>query len=311
MKLSVILPVFNEEGNLLPLYRKLVKVLKQHRYSYEIIFIDDGSTDNSYNILKKIYLQDKKHVKVIKFRKNYGQTASINSGFKYSNGDILITMDSDLQNDPSDIPKLLNKLKEGYDVVSGWRYNRKDGFSKKVMSRFSNWLHRKLTGLNIHDSGCTLKAYKREVIKDLELYGEIHRYIPALTYWKGFKIAEVKVRHHPRIYGKTKYNWKRLVKGLLDLINIKFWMQYSSRPLHLFGAFGLLQIFFGGLLFTYLIIMRLFFNEPLSDRPLFLLSILTVIGGFQFLILGFLSDIMIKVYYGGRHEPYNIEKILR
>ena len=239
--LTIVIPVYNEEENISPLYNELKEVLSPIE-DYEIIFIDDGSTDGTYKELTKIHKFG--DIKIIKFRRNFGQTAALKAGFDFALGDILITMDADMQNDPKDIINIMKEMEDSkYDAISGWRYERRDKITKKIYSRLSNWLARKLTGLKIHDFGCTLKAYKKECIKDLELYGEIHRYIPALLSWRGYKIKEIKVNHRKRKYGKTKYNFWRLFKGLLDIINIKFWIKYSTRPLHFFGIIGIFSFF--------------------------------------------------------------------
>lgn len=310
MDISIIIPVYNEEKNIPILHKKLKDVLTRLNKSYEIIYVDDGSTDSSFSVLKKIADRDET-VTIIKLRKNFGQTSALDAGFKNSTGSIIITIDADLQNDPEDIPKLIEKLEEGFDVVSGWRYKRKDPFSKKIFSRISNYLRRKLTREIIHDSGCTLKAYKRICIKDLDLYGEMHRYIPTLLRWKGFKITEIKVKHYPRKYGKTKYNYKRLIRGLLDLLSAKFWLDYSTRPLHFFGTIGLLLILIGTILAIlnmgyYLFILKKLF----SVGPILLLSSLFILTGIQFLLFGFLADIEIKTYYSSE-KTYNIEKIYK
>lgn len=306
IELSIVVPVFNEEINVSMLYKKITEALKKE--NYEIIFVDDGSSDNTFNILKKIAHSDKK-VKLIKFRKNFGQTAAFYEGFQQAKGKIIISMDGDLQNDPFDIPRLVKKLNEGFDAVCGWRYNRVDSFGKKIFSFFANKIRRMLTKETIHDSGCSLRAYKANAIKSLELFGEMHRYIPSLLTWKGFKIAEIKVNHLPRIYGKTKYNFTRLLKGGLDLMMIKFWKQYSARPMHLFGGLGISSFVLGSLTGFYLVIMKLFYAVPLSNRPLLLLAILLVILGVQLFILGFLADIMIKTYYKDK-KYYEVEKIV-
>jgi glycosyltransferase involved in cell wall biosynthesis len=308
-ELSVVIPVYNEEENVRILYEELKEVLSKVGKSYEIIFVDDGSTDRTFQILKELNEKDKT-VKVIRFRRNFGQSAALKAGFDYAKGKIVVSMDGDLQNDPRDIPKLLEKMEnEDLDVVCGWRYNRKDPVSKKLFSKIANWLRRRLTKEKIHDSGCTLRAYKSECVKDLELYGEMHRYIPALLLWKGYRIGEVKVNHRPRVYGKTKYNWKRLIKGFLDLIVVTFWQKYSFRPIHVFGGFGLIFSFVGIFLFLYLIFLRFLYNVGLSDRPLFIVSILLIIVGFQFIATGILADIMLKIYNSDR-KPYLIERIL-
>ena len=249
---------------------------------------------------------------MIKFRRNFGQSAAISAGFNYSNGDVIITMDGDLQNDPEDIPKLLEKLeKEDYDVVCGWRFDRADSMLKKAFSRMANRLRRRFTDEDIHDSGCTLRAYNKECLDDLELYGEMHRYIPALLLWKGYKIGEVKVRHHKRMYGKTKYSWRRIIKGFLDLIVVIFWQKYSARPIHVFGGLGLLLSVVGGVVSLSMVISRIFFEMSLSDRPLFLVSIFMIIVGVQFVVTGVLADIMLKVYHGmNERKHYLVEVVI-
>lgn len=310
LDLSVVIPVLNEEENISDLYSKLKEVLNSLKKSFEIIFIDDGSTDNTPNLIKDLHERDN-NVKLIRFRKNFGQSAAIAAGFEYAKGDIIITMDGDLQNDPRDIPSLLAKIEEGYDAVSGWRRNRKDPFTKKIPSKISNWLARYLTKVNIHDFGCTLKAYKKEAIEDIELYGETHRYIPALLFWKGFKLSEVKVRHHQRKYGKSRYGTWRLVKGFLDLLNLTFWTQYSARPLHFFGALGLIQLLVGFLIGVYLTVIRVFLGYPIAERPLLLLSVLLVILGVQLITFGFLGEIIIRIYYAKEgKKAYEIERVV-
>jgi len=307
--LSVIIPAYNEEKNIVPLYRELTNVLKKLGKDHEIILIDDGSRDNTFRIIESLNKKDKK-IKVIKFRKNFGQTASLDAGFKKAKGNTIVVMDADLQNDPKDIPRLLEKLSKGYDVVSGWRYNRKDGIFKRIVSKFANLFRVLLTKEKIHDAGCSLKAYKKECLKDLDLYGEMHRYITTTLSWKGFKIGEVKVNHRKRRYGKTKYGITRLIKGFLDLIVLKFWMQYSARPIHIFGGIGILSFVIGFVIGLYLTFIRLLFGSPLSNRPLLLLAILLVILGVQLLVLGILGDILIKTYYGRERKYYSIEKEL-
>ena len=302
--ISIVVPTYNEEKNVSILYENLMDVLERN---YEIIFVDDGSTDNTFNELQKLHEKNKK-VKIIKFRKNFGQSATLKAGFDYSKGDIIITMDADLQNDPHDIPQLLEKIKD-YDCISGWRCDRKDSVFKKIPSKISNWLHRKLTGVDIHDSGCTLKAYKKEAIKNLELYGETHRYIPAMLSWQGYKIGEVKVTHHKRKYGKTKYNYTRFPKGLLDLLFISFWKKYQSRPLHLMGGFGIISFIAGFFISLYLTVLKLFFNVSLSNRPLLLLGVLLMIIGVQFIVFGFLAEISIRTYFTNK-KTYTIEKVI-
>lgn len=309
MDLSIVIPVYNEQENVSLLYQRNKQVLDKVRRDYEIIFVDDGSTDNTFRELQKIHAKDKK-VKIIKFRGNFGQTAALDAGFKLAKGDIIVAMDGDLQNDPADIPRLLEKMQEGHDVVSGWRYPRKDPLMKHILSRCADKLRRFITGERIHDSGCTLKAYRKECFENLDLYGEMHRFIPALLLWKGFKIAEIKVQHHPRKYGRTNYNVLRLVKGFLDLLVVKFWMQYSARPIHLFGGLGLLLTLLGFLAGVYLSYQRLFLMIPIGGRPLLLLAVLLIILGVQCIIFGLITDILIKIYFGEGNRAYTIEKVL-
>jgi len=309
--ISVVIPFYNEEDNIAPIHAELSSVLKSLNRDFEIILVDDGSTDNTFQNMEKVRKNDDS-VKIIKFRKNFGQSAALKAGFDFAKGDVVISMDGDMQNDPTDIPVLLNKLtNEDYDVVCGWRADRKDPFSKRIISKFANLVRRNITSEFIHDSGCTFRAYKNECVKGLELYGETHRYIPAMLLWKGYRIGEVKVKHHSRKYGVTKYNWRRVVKGFLDLIVISFWQKYSVRPIHVFGGFGMMLSVLGIVIGGYLGIMRLFFGVDLSDRPLFSVAILMVIVGVQFIVSGILADIMLKIYYGqNERKNYLVEKVL-
>jgi len=310
-ELSIVIPAYNEQKNVSLLYQKLNKVLSNIQTSYEIIYIDDGSTDNTFSELESLQIKDK-HIKVIKFRRNFGQTFALDAGFKAAQGKIIIAMDADLQNDPDDIPSLLEKMKEGYDVVCGWRKSRKDPLLKHIISRGANLLRKIIINDKIHDSGCTLKAFKKECFDNLDLYGEMHRFIPSLLEWQGFRVTEIAVKHHKRRYGKTKYTISRVIKGFLDMIVVKFWVKYSSRPTHLFGGIGLLMTFLGIATGFYLSIRKIldYHHYSLSNRPLLLLAILLVILGVQFVVSGLLADIMVKTYYGQR-KPYDIEKELK
>ncbi|MBD3249153.1 glycosyltransferase [Candidatus Woesearchaeota archaeon] len=309
MDISIIIPAYDEEDNVLPLYDKIKEVMENmpsyfkkldqkdlsKRYkSYEIIFIDDGSSDMTFENLKKI---KDRNVRLIRFRKNFGQSAAWLAGFHHAQGDVVFTMDSDLQNDPKDIPRLLAKLEEGYDCISGWRRKRKDSLSKHIFSRISNLLRHKLINDNVHDSGCSLKAYRKECLKDIELYGEMHRYITSLIKLRGFRIGEIKVRHMPRIHNKTKYNLYRIIKGFLDLWNVWFWQKFSGRPLHLFGALGILIISFGLIGGFFSVYMKIFRKVDLSDTFLPVIAIFSVMVGIQLLVSGILGDIIIKNYH--------------
>ena len=305
MNLSIVIPVYNEEENILPLYQALSEVLKNTKKKYEIIFIDDGSKDNSFHFLVEVAKKDKRVV-VIKLRKNFGQTAALSAGFENASGSTIITMDGDMQNDPRDIPKLLEKINEGYDVVSGWRYERNDPLSKKIPSGVASWLRRKITNDEIHDAGCSLKAYRKECFKDIVLYGEMHRFIPTLLRWRGFKVTEVKVNHLPRKHGKTKYGIGRIMRGFLDLINAKFWMDFSTRPIHFFGKAGFYFIFIGILSFIYNLIR---YKSNVLVGPTLILGVLFVIVGIQFVLFGFLSEIQVRSYFSeNKKRVYSIDK---
>lgn len=306
-KISVVVPAYNEEKNLEILYEKLKSVLDNLKCEYEIIFVDDGSTDKTFEVLEKLHKKDK-GVKVIQFRKNFGKSAALSAGFRYCTGDIVITMDGDLQDDPSEIPKFIEKLKE-FDVVSGWRYNRKDPITKKLPSKFFNWLAAHITGVKIHDFNCGFKAYKKEVIKEINLYGELHRYIPALASWKGFRVCEIKVAHHPRLHGKSKYGAGRLIKGFLDLITVKFLTTYLNRPLHFFGVFGILSTFFGLLLGLYLIYIWLL-GYGIGNRPLLVLAVLLTILGIQFISTGLIGELIITLNKNVKHIEARILRVL-
>lgn len=309
--ISVVIPLYDEEQNIEILCDKLISVLDGLNRDFEIILVDDGSTDKTLENMLKARNKDDR-VRIIKFRKNFGQSAALKAGFNHAKGDVVISMDGDLQNDPDDIPKLLEKIEnEDWDVVCGWRSDRKDPLPKKILSKIANLIRRNITSELVHDSGCTFRAYRNECVKDLDLYGETHRYIPAMLMWKGYRICEVKVRHHQRKYGMTKYNWRRIIKGFLDLIVISFWQKYSVRPIHVFGGLGLILSISGTLMGGYMGIQRLLFGSSLSDRPLFLLAILMVIIGVQFIVSGILADIMLKVYYGqSDRKNYLIEMVV-
>lgn len=305
LDLSVIVPLYNEEGNVRRLHEKILKACQDLEKSFEIIFIDDGSTDKTVENCLNL-----SPLKLIKFRKNFGQTAAFDAGIKNAKGDIVITLDGDLQNDPADIKLLLAEMKKGFDVVSGWRWKRKDNFSKKFFSRGANFLRKILINDKIQDSGCSLKAYKRECFNDVDLFGEMHRFIPAILEMQGYKVGEVKVTHHPRVSGVTKYNWKRAIKGFVDMISIWFWRKYSSRPLHLFGGTGLSLSFLGFAILFWMVIGKIFFAMSLSQKIWPLVGIFLILVGMQLFIFGLLTDIILKNYYKERKRMnYSIKSI--
>ena len=304
--LSVVVPLYNEEGNVRELHKRIKKACEELGKSYEIIFVDDGSTDKTAK-----NCQNLSPLKLIRFRKNYGQTAGFDAGIKVAQGEIIVTMDGDLQNNPQDIKLLLAKMKEGFDVVSGWRFHRKDPFTKKLSSRLANLLRKFLVKDNIHDSGCSLKAYKRECFKNVDLFGEMHRFIPAILQFDGYKVGEVKVSHFPRIHGQTKYNWKRGLKGIVDMISIWFWRKYASRPLHLFGGSGIIISFIGIAILVWMAIEKIFWDVSLAKKIWPLMGVFLVLIGIQLFIFGLLADIVIKNYYKeqGRMN-YSIKEII-
>lgn len=300
---SVVIPLLNEEENIRPLYAQLKPVLDGLKKSYEIIFIDDGSQDSTYSILQDLAENDPS-VWIIRFRRRFGQTAAFSAGFDMARGDVIITMDGDLQNDAADIPKLLAKVDEGFDVVSGWRVNRQDVFlTRKLPSRMANALISRVTGVRLHDYGCSLKAYRYEVVKNIKLYGEMHRFIPALASWIGIRVAEVPVNHHARKFGRSKYGLGRTIRVILDLLTVKFLLDYATRPIQIFGLLGLACFSLGTILSAYLTILRLFFNQTLSDRPLLLLAILLIMLGVQFIIMGLLGELVVRTYHEAQGKP--------
>ncbi len=311
LDLSIVIPVYNEEENILPLYQRLKDALSQLNQSYEIIWINDGSSDGSLEMLKKIHQHDR-HIKIISFRRNFGQTAALSAGFDYARGEIIMTFDSDLQNDPEDIKKLMDKMKEGYDLVSGWRYDRKEPFlTRRLPSQMANFLISHVSKVKLHDYGCTLKAYRQDVVKSLNLYGEMHRFIPALASIRGITFAEIKVKHHPRTKGKSKYGISRTMRVLLDLFTVKFLMSFSTRPMQIFGLMGVIFSFLGFVIALYLSVLRLFFQQSIAGRPLLLLAILLIILGFQFISLGLLGEMMVRTHHETQEKPiYVVKEVL-
>jgi glycosyltransferase involved in cell wall biosynthesis len=310
MTLSVIIPLYNEEENLPLLYEKLKEYLESLKKEYEILFVDDGSADRTLSILEQIQAKDNRVV-VLSLRRNFGQTAAFAAGFDFARGDIVVTMDGDLQNDPADISKLLELIKD-HDLVSGWRKKRKDPFfSRRLPSLVANWLISKVTGVKLHDYGCSLKAYRRDVIKNLKLYGEMHRFIPAVASWYGVRVAEVEVTHHPRLKGKSKYGISRTLKVVLDLITVKFLQSFSTKPIQFFGPIGVVCGFLGFFISIYLVIDKIFLGHQIGGRPLLLLGALMIIVGIQLIGMGLLGEMLVRVYHESQRKPtYVIKKIL-
>jgi len=310
MTVSIVVPLYNEEENVDILHERLREVLEQMGLEYEILYVDDGSTDTTLSKLEAIQLKDKRVV-VLSLRRNFGQTAAFAAGFDFARGDIVVTMDGDLQNDPKDIPKMLELIKD-YDLVSGWRKKRKDPFfTRRVPSILANWVISKVTGVKLHDYGCSLKAYRRDVIKNLKLYGEMHRFIPAVASWYGVRVAEVETTHYPRLRGKSKYGLSRTVKVILDLITVKFLQSFSTKPLQFFGPIGLFSGAMGFFISLYLTIEKIFIGKPIGGRPLLLLGVLLIIVGIQLIGMGLLGEMLVRVYHESQRKPiYVIKKVI-
>lgn len=305
--ISVVVPVFNEEGNVRELHKEILEVCKKENYKFEIIFVDDGSKDKTPEICKEL-----KPLKYIRMRKNFGQTAAMDAGIKLAQYDYIVTMDGDRQNDPADIPKLVNYLEENdLDIVSGWRKNRKDTVMKKFTSRVANFLRGIIVKDNIHDSGCSLKIYKKECFDHINLYGEMHRFIPALLKIKGFEVGEVVVNHRPRTVGMTKYNWKRTIKGFVDMISLWFWSKYAVRPLHIMGAGGMISIFLGIVCAIWSIVLFVLGYKMSNNIMPPLLTVFFIIVGLLMFIFGLMSDMMSKTYYGsGIDKSYSVKETI-
>jgi glycosyltransferase involved in cell wall biosynthesis len=310
--LSVVIPLLNEEENIPLLYKELKGVLVALDDEHEILFIDDGSTDRSLELLGNLQTNDS-HVVVINFRKNFGQTAAMAAGFDYAQGDVIITMDADLQNDPKDIPRLLEQIKAGNDVVTGWRFDRKDAFiNRRLPSIIANKIISKVTGVNLHDYGCTLKAFRKEVIKSVKLYGEMHRFIPAIASGMGIDFTEVKVNHRARRFGSSKYGISRTIRVILDLITVKFLLSYSTRPIQVFGLMGVISGGIGLLIASIMTFQRQFMGIPLSDRPMLFLAVLLIFVGIQFVSLGLIAELQARTYHESQNKPvYHIKKVFR
>jgi len=295
--LSIVVPIYNEEENISPLYAGIVAALAGQPLEYEVILVDDGSTDNSFAILKKI-AQDDQRVKVVRFRRNFGQTAAMVAGFAAAKGKVLVPMDGDMQNDPADIPRLLEKIEEGYDVVSGWRKDRMDTFlNRKLPSIIANSVISRLTGVHLHDYGCTLKAYRSEVLEEINLYGEMHRFVPALASQVGARMTEIPVNHRHRLHGVTKYGLSRTMRVILDLMTVKFLLNYSTKPIQLFGKLGIYTLMAAFVTGGTTLYMKLFENTSMNRNPLFLLTALLFFMGIQFIVLGLLGELNARTYY--------------
>lgn len=290
---SVVIPLLNEEESLRELHEQLKNVLSRIGGNYELIFVDDGSTDNSFKVLRELR-QRNNRVKAVRFRRNYGKSAALAVGFQKAQGDFVITMDADLQDDPAEIPNIIRELKGGLDVVSGWKKKRKDPLGKTIPSKFFNFVTAKVTGINIHDFNCGLKGYKNDVIKSVNVYGELHRYIPALAHWLGFKVGETVVNHRPRKFGKTKFGMARYSRGFLDLLTVVFTTRYVSRPLHLFGGWGIVSSMAGLFISLWLAYEKYFNGQPLSNRPLFIVALIMIIVGVQFVSMGLLGELITR-----------------
>lgn len=312
MYLSIVIPVYNEEESLPHLHRAIHQALdNQENLDWEIIYVDDGSTDSSLEVLKKLVNDDPGHTGIVEFRRNFGQTAAIAAGIDNSSGEIIVLMDADLQNDPVDIPMMLKNLDQGYDVVSGWRTNRQDRYVTRTFpSRIANRLISWVTGVNLHDYGCTLKAYRREVITSFRLYGEMHRFIPAYASAVGAKIIEVPVQHHPRKYGKAKYGLGRTIKVLLDLFTVKFLISYSHKPIYLFGGTGIIMMLASSLILFFLMVRRIWLKITVFDSPLFFVSTMFMILGFQSILMGLIAELLVRTYHEAQQKPtYSVRQV--
>jgi glycosyltransferase involved in cell wall biosynthesis len=303
VELSIVVPIYNEEDNVAALYESIREALAPASLEYELIFVDDGSSDASFRLLKDIAAEDQR-VKLLRFRRNFGQTAAMAAGFDVAAGSVIIPMDGDLQNDPADIPRLLAKLHEGYDVVSGWRKDRKDTFvTRKIPSMLANALISSMTGVHLHDYGCTLKAYRREVLDGINLYGEMHRFVPALASQFGAKVAELPVNHRPRLYGTSKYGISRTLRVVLDLMTVKFLLTYSTKPIQLFGKWGVYTLLTGFLTGGATLYMKIFDNMSMNRNPLLILTAFLLFMGVQFIVMGLLGELNARTYFESQGKP--------
>jgi glycosyltransferase involved in cell wall biosynthesis len=305
--LSIVIPVYNEEESLRPLHERLARVLGGPGTRHEIIFVNDGSADGSEGVLAGIARADP-NVRVINFRRNYGQTAALMAGFDVARGEVIVPMDGDLQNDPEDIPRLVAKLEEGYDVVSGWRRDRHDGFRRRLASRVANRLVSWISGVRLHDYGCTLKAYRRDALMGVKLYGEMHRFIPVYASWQGARVTELPVNHHARRFGASKYGFERVLKVALDLIVIKFLAGYANKPIYVFGGFGIAALAVSLLAGLYALYLKFFEGTPFILTPLPLLVALTFLAGITSILMGLLAELIMRTWYEAQGKPVYLVK---
>jgi glycosyltransferase involved in cell wall biosynthesis len=309
-EVSVVVPLVNEQDNIGPLYEQITRTLKD-KYQYEIIFVDDGSSDNSFNILADLQKADDR-MRIISFRKNFGQTAALSAGFAHAKGKIIVAIDADLQNDPADIPVMIDKLNEGFDIVSGWRKKRHDNAITRLLpSKIANWIISRITGVKLHDYGCTLKVYRREVLEETKLYGEMHRFIPALASWSGAKIAEITVNHRPRTAGKTKYGIGRTLKVILDLITVKFLGSFSTKPIYIFGGLGLASGIGAIASGWYVVYQKIANDFAINRNPMLVLTAMLITTTIQFILMGLLAELLVRTYHESQNRPtYVIKQIL-
>jgi glycosyltransferase involved in cell wall biosynthesis len=312
VKISIIIPVYNEAENLPLLDQSIQDTMEKLGMPWQVVYVDDGSADTSVDVLVGLGCADPDHCCVVVLRRNFGQTAAIAAGIDYSDGDVIILMDADLQNDPADIPMMMDKIMEGYDVVSGWRVNRQDTFLTRTLpSRIANGLISMVTGVHLHDYGCTLKAYRREVITGFRLYGEMHRFIPAYANSVGARMIEVPVHHHARKFGKTKYGLTRTIKVILDLLTVKFLVSYASKPIYLFGGAGLILIVPSLVALLFLFVRRIWLQIPVLTSPIFQMSTMFMILGFQSILMGFIAELLARTYHESQHKPtYTVRRVI-
>ena len=310
--LSLIIPLYNEEANLPLLYDSIKKALEPLQQNWEVIFVDDGSQDKSLDVLKALVKKDPRHVRAVIFRRNFGQTAAITAGIDHAQGDTIVLLDADMQNDPADIPMLLAKLDEGYDLVSGWRKDRKDNrLTRTIPSIFANGLISWVTGVHLHDYGCSLKAYRRDALEGFRLYGEMHRFIPVFAHSVGARITEIPVRHHHRKFGEANYGLERTLKVILDLFTVKFLLNYSHKPMRLFGGMGMILITVSVALLLYLFVRRVFFLVSVLGSPFFQIGVMFLILGFQSILMGLIAELLARTYHESQAKPtYTVREMI-